>query len=156
MTAHPASGPAAAELHRARAGTLFGSLFLGGIECANHGTPEGHRMDVIAATQHDRFAADDYARCRSVGIRAVREAARWPIADRAGRIDVTEVRRLARLGREHGLTLIWDLFHYGYPDDLDPASDGFADAFHDRFRDFAAAVGRVVQAETDGPTWYTP
>jgi hypothetical protein len=90
------SGPAA----------LFGSLFLGGFECANHLTPEGHRMDVIAATQHDRFAADDYARCRSVGIRAVRDAARWPIVDRRGRIDVAEVRRLAREGREHGLTLI--------------------------------------------------
>src|SRR5256714_4999922 len=154
MTAHPASGPAAAELDRPRAGTLFGSLFLGGFECANHTTPDGHRMDVIASTQHDRFAGDDYARCRSVGIRAVREAARWPIADRAGHVDVSEIRRLARLGREHGLTLIWDLFHYGYPDDLDPASDGFADAFLDRFRDFATAVGRVVQAETDGPTWY--
>jgi quercetin dioxygenase-like cupin family protein len=140
----------------ARPGALFDSLFLGGFECANHLTLDGHRMDVIAATQHDRFAADDYARCRSVGIRAVREAARWPITDRRGRVDVSEVRRLARLGRDHGLTLIWDLLHYGYPDDLDPTAERFADDFVDRLRTFAAAVARVVQQESDGPAWYTP
>ena len=135
---------------------LFGSLFLGGFECANHLTLDGHRMDVIAATQHDRFAGDDYARCRSVGIRGVREAARWPIADRRGRVDLSEVRRLIRLGREHGLTLIWDLVHYGYPDDLDPATERFADDVVDRLQTFAAEVARVVRQESDGPGWYTP
>jgi quercetin dioxygenase-like cupin family protein len=142
--------------HGAGPERMFGSLFLGGFECANHLTPDGHRMDLIAATQHDRFAADDYARCRAVGIRAIREAARWPIADRRGRVDVSEVRRLARLGREHGLTQIWDLVHYGYPDDIDPSTDRFADDFVDRLQAFAATVARAVKAEGEGPVWYTP
>lgn len=147
---------AAGTLPSARPGALFGSLFLGGFECANHLTLDGHRMDVIAATQHDRLAAEDYVRCRSVGIRAVREAARWPIADRGRGVDTSEVRRLARLGREHGLTLIWDLFHYGYPDDLDPSAERFGDDLVDRFTTFAAAVARVVFEETGGGGWYTP
>jgi quercetin dioxygenase-like cupin family protein len=141
---------------RAPTDRTFGSLFLAGFECANHLTLDGHRMDVIASSQHDRLAAEDYGRCRAIGIRAVREAARWPIADRRGRIDLEPVRRLARLGREHGLTQIWDLFHYGYPDDLDPAGERFADQFLERFVAFARAVARAVRDEIDGPAWYTP
>jgi quercetin dioxygenase-like cupin family protein len=133
---------------------LFGSLFLGGFECSTHLTAEGHRLDVIAATQHDRLAREDYARCRAVGIRAVREAARWPIVDRGGTLDLAGVRRLARLGREAGLGQIWDLMHYGYPDDLDPfARPG---AFVARFAAFARAVAAAVRAETAGATYYTP
>jgi quercetin dioxygenase-like cupin family protein len=131
-------------------------MFLGGFECSTHRTPEGRQMDLIAATQHDRFAAEDYERCRSVGIRAVREAARWPIADTRGGRDLGEVRRLARLGREHGLIQIWDLFHYGYPIDLDPDADDFADRVVDRLLSFAAGVAAEVKRETDGPTWWTP
>ena len=137
-------------------GRLFPSFFLGGFECANHLTGAGLRHDAIAATQHDRLAAEDYERCRSVGIRAIREAARWPNADRRGRLDLTEIRRLARLTREHGVTPIWDLFHYGYPDDLDAADDRFADSFVERFAAFAGAVARAVCDESDGVHWYTP
>ena len=131
---------------------LFGSFFLGGFECSTHLTPEGRRLDVVAASRHDVQAAEDYALCRAVGIRAVREASRWPIVDRGGRLELAGVRELARLGREAGLTLIWDLMHYGYPDDLDP----YTPAFVERFCEYARAIARVVREETDGPTWYTP
>lgn len=86
-------------------------------------------MDLIAMTQHDAQASADYDLCRSVGIRAVREAVRWPFVDRGGALDLEGVRQLARLGREAGLTQIWDLMHYGYPDDLNPFSDDFLNRF---------------------------
>jgi quercetin dioxygenase-like cupin family protein len=130
---------------------LFGSFFLGGFECSTHLTTEG-RLDLIAITQHDTLAADDYALCRAAGLCAVREAVRWPICDQGGRLDLTQVRHLARLGRAAGLTQIWDLMHYGYPDDLDP----FAPEFAARLATLAGAVARVVREETDGPTYYTP
>lgn len=69
---------------------LFGSFFLGGFECSAHRTPEGHRMDLIAATQHDVQAREDYRLCRAAGIRAVREAARWPLLDREGKLEMEE------------------------------------------------------------------
>ncbi|MGH2351309.1 MAG: cupin domain-containing protein [Chloroflexota bacterium] len=131
---------------------LFPSFFIGGFECSTHVTVEGHRLDVVAATQHDVQAREDYALCRAAGIRAVREAARWPRIDRQGTLDLDEVRRLARLGREVGLTQVWDLMHYGYPDDLDP----FSEAFVERFATYARAVATVVREETAGPTYYTP
>lgn len=132
----------------------FGSLFLGGFECSTHLTAEGHRLDVVAATQHDSLAREDYALCRSVGIKAVREAARWPIADRAGTVDLADIRHLARLGRAAGLVQIWDLMHYGYPDDLDPLAD--PSAFAGRLAAFARGVATVVREESAGPTYYTP
>ncbi len=133
---------------------LFGSLFLGGFECSTHLTTEGHRLDIIAATQHDQQARDDYALCRSVGIRAVRESARWPILDQSGQVNLTLIRRLAQYGRQEGLTLIWDLMHYGYPADLDPF--GQPEEFIARFAAFAGAVARVVREETAGPIYFTP
>jgi mannose-6-phosphate isomerase-like protein (cupin superfamily) len=148
--AHPAGAGAAAP----RPG-LFPSFFLGGFECADHRTPEGHRLDVVAATQHDVLAREDYALCRAAGLRAVREAARWPVVDRGGALDLGGVRRLARLGREAGLVQVWDLLHYGYPDDLDPLAD--AAAFVARFAAYAGAVAAAVRAETgaDRPLYFT-
>jgi quercetin dioxygenase-like cupin family protein len=131
---------------------LFPSLFLGGFECSTHLTTEGHRLDLVAATQHDVQAREDYALCTSAGIRAVREAARWPILDRGGSIDLSPIRRLAGLGREVGLVQVWDLMHYGYPDDVDL----FAPEFVNRFASFARAVAAAVRSETDGPRFYTP
>ena len=130
----------------------FGSFFLGGFECSSHRTLEGHRLDLIAVTQHDTLAAEDYALCRALGLRAVREAAVWPVLDRAGVLDLAPVRRLARLGRAAGLLQIWDLMHYGYPDDLDP----FGPEFPRRFAAYARAVATVVRDETPGPHYYTP
>ena len=131
---------------------LFPSFFLGGFECSTHLTIEGHRLDVIAATQHDVQAREDYALCADAGVRAVRESARWPILDRGGTLDLDAVRQLASIGREAGLVQIWDLMHYGYPDELDL----FAPAFRDRFARFARAVADAVRAETDEPRFYTP
>jgi quercetin dioxygenase-like cupin family protein len=131
---------------------LFPSFFLGGFECSTHLTTEGHRLDLVAATQHDVQAHEDYALCSSVGIRAVREAARWPILDRGGTINLAPVRRLARLGREAGLVQVWDLMHYGYPDDVEL----FAPEFASRFASFARAVASVVRSETEEPRFYTP
>jgi len=131
---------------------LFPSFFLGGFECSTHLTTEGYRLDVVAATQHDVQAREDYALCGDVGIRAVREAARWPIFDRGGTLDLDPIRRLARLGREAGLVQVWDLMHYGYPDDVDL----FVPEFVERFASFARAVAVAVRSETDGPSFYTP
>ncbi|MBA2449371.1 MAG: cupin domain-containing protein [Chloroflexi bacterium] len=131
---------------------LFGSFFLGGFECSQQVTAEGRRLDLIVASQHDVQAAEDYARCREIGIRAVREAVRWPMVDRGGTLDLEELRRLVRLAREAEVVQIWDLMHYGYPDDLEP----FSAAFVDRFATYARAVASIVCDETGGPTYYTP
>lgn len=73
------------------------------------------------------------------------------MVDRGGRLDLRQLRALARLGRQTGLTQIWDLVHFGYPDDLDP----FTDAFVERLAVYARATAKVIREESDGPTYYT-
>jgi beta-glucosidase/6-phospho-beta-glucosidase/beta-galactosidase len=48
--------------------------------------------------------------------------------------------------------IMWDVLHYGWPDDLDIFSDDFVT----RFADFAAAFADVATRETDGPPWVVP
>ncbi len=133
-------------------GWPFGSFFLGGFECATHLATDGRRLDIVAASQHDVRAEEDYELCVRIGIKGVREAARWPIADRGGETDLDHVRELARIGRRTGVVQIWDLMHYGYPDEVDP----FSSSFERRLALFARDVASVVRDESAGPTYYSP
>lgn len=49
---------------------LFQSYVQGGFECSSHRLASGRRLDVLAATGHDRNAAADYAALRDVDPRA--------------------------------------------------------------------------------------
>lgn len=131
---------------------LFPSLFLAGFECATGWNAARQPIDQIAATQHDRFLREDYERLAAAGIRGVREGIRWPLVDRGGRYDFSSVEPFVRAGREFGLLQIWDLFHYGYPDDLDP----FGQAFVDRFAAYCAAVARYLDRRIDRVPFFTP
>jgi beta-glucosidase/6-phospho-beta-glucosidase/beta-galactosidase len=107
---------------------------------------------MIAVTQHDTQAAGDYARLGEFGIRTARDAVRWHLIERAGQFDFASLAPMAAAAREAGVQIIWDLCHYGWPDDLDL----FAPAFVDRFARFAAAVARFLAQETDATPFYAP
>jgi len=131
---------------------MFRSFFLAGFEGSTGYNVHGEWIDQIAATQHDRFADADYARLREVGILAARECVRWPLVDRRGRYDFASLRPFVRAARRHGIEVVWDLFHFGFPDDVDLFDDGMPA----RFAEYCHAVARYVAAETDGPFWFTP
>ena len=133
---------------------LFSSFFLGGFECSTHRRGgDGKRLDMIDATRHDRFAAQDYARLADLGIKTARDGIRWHRIERTpGRYDFASVIPQLRSARKAGVQVIWDLFHYGWPDDLDI----FAPEFVDRFAALARAFAAVLATETDGTPWITP
>lgn len=131
----------------------FSSFFMGGFECSTHRRDDGRRLDLIAATGHDRAALSDYRRMLGHGIRTVRDGVRWHLIETApGRYDWSSLLPMLRAARELGIQPIWDLCHYGWPDDIDI----WRPAFVDRFASFAAAVARVVRDETDGAPVYCP
>src|SRR5947209_15542050 len=135
---------------------MFQSFWMAGVECACHRRLGGRRLDLIAATGHDRFAAADYARARDLGMATVRDGVRWHRVEPApGRWDFSSLLPQVRAARETGVQVIWDLCHYGWPDDLDDL-DVFRPDFVDRFATYARAVARLIAAETDEPPWYTP
>ena len=131
---------------------MFSSFFFAGFEGATGYNQRGEWIDQIAATHHDRHADADYRRLRDVGIFAAREAIRWPLVDQRGQYDFSSVRPFVNASRKYGVDVIWDLFHYGFPDDLDI----FSDAFTDRFARYCAAAARFVCTHQDGPCYFTP
>ncbi|RPH56927.1 beta-glucosidase, partial [bacterium] len=90
------------------------SFWIAGFECSCHCRPDGRRLDLIAATGHDRFAAADYARARDVGMATVRDGIRWHLVERSpGRYDFSSLLPKVRAAREAGVQVLWDLCHYG-------------------------------------------
>jgi polysaccharide biosynthesis protein PelF len=132
---------------------LFRSFFLGGFECATHRLRSGRRLDLVAASRHDEHAAADYARCTALDIRTVREGVRWHRAEaRPWHYDFAAELPRVRAARDAGVQVVWDLFHYGWPDDLDI----FSPAFVRRFASFCRAFAHVVAGETDDVPFYAP
>jgi beta-glucosidase/6-phospho-beta-glucosidase/beta-galactosidase len=131
---------------------VFNSFFLGGFECATGYNRHREWIDQVTATRHDAQLDEDYRLLKSVGIAAAREGVRWPLIQTRFGYDFSTLDRLIHASRENGIELIYDLFHFGYPEGLDPFSDTFADYF----ADYCAAVARRVASQADGPCYFTP
>lgn len=137
----------------ARYERLFKSFFLGGFECSTHRLASGKRLDEIAFTQHDRFTREDYLRLHEQGIRSARDGLRWHLIEaNAGIYDFSSVVPLLRAAQETRTEIIWDLFHYGWPDWLDIFSPAFIDSFAKYAREFA----RLWREETDDVLFACP
>ena len=131
----------------------FQSFFLGGFECSSHRLPSGRRLDLIAATGHDRHVAEDYARLRERGISTAREGIRWHLIEpNPGHFDFSSVRPMHVAAREAGIQVIWDILHYGWPDDLDV----FGPHFVARFARLARAFAEFLAAEGCEAPWFVP
>lgn len=132
---------------------LFRSFFHGGFECSSHCLKDGRRLDQLAATRHDEFAAEDYARLRAHGIAVAREGIRWHLIERVrGWYDWKSALPMVRAARDAGMQVIWDLCHFGWPDNLDP----FGTEFVDRFARMARAFAQLVVEETGEPIYISP
>ncbi len=137
---------------------LFQSFFQGGFECSTHrlrgndGRP-GRRLDIIATTNHDRIAVDDYRHLSQLGIRTVRDGLRWHLIEAIpGKYDWASALPMIRAARKTKTQVIWDLLHYGWPDHIDIWSPEFPKCFSR----YASAVARVMRDESNDPPFYSP
>src|SRR5215212_6223435 len=131
---------------------LFRSFWMAGFESACHINRSGTRLDLICATQHDCHVDEDYAALLPWNIRAVREAMRWHLIDRGGTYDFSSVEPMLAAAERHGIDVLWNLCHYGWPDDVEL----MAPAFVDRFTRYCAAAARCVAEHTDRVPFYCP
>jgi beta-glucosidase/6-phospho-beta-glucosidase/beta-galactosidase len=116
-------------------------------------TRSNQRLDLLAATAHDRYTAADYQRLRAQGIHTARDGVRWHLIERrAGFYDFSSLLPMVRAARQTGIQVVWDLCHYGWPDNLDI----FSSAFVERFARFAAACARLLLAESDSAPLVVP
>lgn len=135
-----------------RAG-LFPTFFLSGFECSTFIWKDQGRRNLIAETGHDRHVFDDYAHLKSLGIGVAREGAPWPMIDLGGgRYDLARLDPFIEALNRNGVTPIWDLCHYGYPDHLDV----YSPAFVERFAAYARAVADYVIRRVHAPCFFTP
>jgi beta-glucosidase/6-phospho-beta-glucosidase/beta-galactosidase len=126
--------------------SLFQSFFMGGFECSTHRLKNGRRLDLIAATEHDRLAYMDYRTMGEFGMRTLRDGIRWHLIEpRPYQYDFSSVLPMVRAAREAGVEIIWDLFHYGWPDDIKI----FKPEFVERFGRMAKAFASVLRDETE-------
>ncbi|HKH29143.1 MAG TPA: glycosyl transferase family 1, partial [Sphingomicrobium sp.] len=133
--------------------SIFPTFFMGGFECSTFVWKDRERKDYVEATGHDRHLAADYAAAMDLGVGVVREAIRWPRVDLGGgRYDWSSVKAAQDAATECKITPIWDLCHYGFPDDCDP----FSDECRDRFVDYCRGAAELVTSTAEGPYFFTP
>ena len=133
--------------------SVFKSFFLGGFECSTHKRADGIRLDLVALTGHDVQAARDYALLAHHGLMAARDGVRWHLIERRrGAYAWGSLLPQLKAARAAGVQVIWDLFHYGWPNGVDPWSA----AMVERFAAFAGACAEQIAAHTDGAPWFCP
>ncbi|HLJ13649.1 MAG TPA: glycosyltransferase [Bryobacteraceae bacterium] len=132
---------------------IFSSFFQAGFECSTHKLKSGRRLDLIASTRHDRFLRQDYARLREVGIRTAREGLRWHlIENNPGHYDFSSVVPFLKAAHETGIQIVWDLFHFGWPDHLDIFDARWVTSFVDLALHFA----RLLKSEGSEQPFIAP
>ena len=103
---------------------------MGGFECSTHRDQRGRRLDLISSTRHDEFAEADYERLTQIGMGTARDGLRWHLIEKEpGVYDFSSAQAQVEAAKNTGIQVIWDYFHYGYPNDLDIFSPEFVERF---------------------------
>lgn len=135
-----------------RFGSPFRSFLIGGFEGSSH-VGHGRQLDVIAATGHDRLAEVDYGLLQEAGLLTARDALRWHLIEREpGRYDWSSWDPMVDAAERAGVSVIWDLVHYGVPAGLDIWSD----AFVERAAAFATAAAVRARERCPAPRMWAP
>jgi len=135
------------------AGRVFSSFLMAGYECAAQRRRDGRRLDLLTMTGHAQWAEKDYRQLGALGIGCARDGLRWHLIEsRAGHYDWSSFLPMLRAARDCNIQVVWDLCHYGYPDDLDI----WRPEFVERFARFAGAVARLMKDEGVRAPFYSP
>lgn len=111
---------------------------MGGFECADHINRSGERVNLLKETEHDLRVEEDYKLLVGLGINVVREGICWSAVEKGPYIfDFSEVMNRIRVAEKHGIQIIWDLCHFGYPDGIFPTHPLFTSRFMSLCRAFA-------------------
>lgn len=132
----------------------FRSFWMAGYECTDQQNAFGLRVDFLTLTGHLDRLEQDYADLGPFNIQTVREGIRWSqVEKRAYHYDWSVVSDMIDTGRAMGIQQIWDLCHFGYPDDLTPLHPMFARRFAALCRAF---VDFYRTKDPDGTLIVTP
>jgi len=109
---------------------LFNSFWMAGYECSDQLNCFGNRVDLLNETRHLENIEDDYKSILSFEIKTVREGIRWSkIETSPYQYDFSSVKNMLDVADQLGIQQIWDICHFGYPDDLTPLHPQFTNRF---------------------------
>ena len=127
----------------------FASFWMAGYECADHLNTYGNRVDFLNTTGHIDLIYEDYARLKDFNISTVREGIRWSyVEQRPYTYNFAVVQQMLKAARLCGIRQVWDLCHFGYPEDLSPLHPHFTKRFVALCRAFIQAYRSVNSSET--------
>ncbi|MBW4655915.1 MAG: glycosyltransferase family 4 protein [Kaiparowitsia implicata GSE-PSE-MK54-09C] len=133
--------------------SIFTSYWQGGFECSTHRLRNGRRLDIIQSSDHDQYTEADYRQLAGLGITTVRDGFRWHLIEAVpGVFDWFSIDPMLTAAKRTGTQVIWDLFHYGWPDDIDI----WRPEFVARFALFARAAAQRVRDASDEVPFYCP
>jgi hypothetical protein len=123
---------------------MFNSFIQGGFECSTQRLGSGRRLDLVESTGHQRYLTSDYLNLSQLGIATVREGARWNSIRRTnGSFDWSSLLPFLTAARRGNIEIIWDLVHFGWPDELDI----FSDKWIEEFSEYAFAFASLLRTE---------
>ncbi len=133
---------------------LFASFWMAGFECSSQVHYRGRgRLDYTAELGHDERCSADYLLLEQFGIRTIRDGIRWHLIERQpGTFDFSTVDPLLEAAQRRSLQVIWDVCHYGWPEDVDPLRPDFPD----RYARLARAFARYIRERSGGVPFYAP
>lgn len=108
----------------------FQSFWMAGYECSDKLNTHRERVDLMTLTDHTEQLDADYKLLQSFYISTVREGIRWSFVEFSPyQYNWTDVEKMMRCGIENNIQQIWDICHFGFPDNLSPLDADFTPRF---------------------------
>ena len=127
----------------------FHSFWMGGYECTDQLNAFGNRVDFLHITGHLERLDKDYEDLSLFNIKTVREGIRWSVVEKQPhQYDWSTVATMMEAAKKHDIQQIWDICHFGFPDDLTPLHPHFAGRFADVCRAFVRFYRTTFPTET--------
>lgn len=129
------------------------SFLMAGFECADHINRSGMRINLQKTTQHDIRVFEDYQLLKELNISVVREGICWSeIEIRPYVFDFSRLIPFYEAAKLYDIQIIWDLCHFGYPDDLIPTHPQFSRRFETLAKEFCLFHSK----HSSEPLWVIP
>ena len=127
----------------------FKSFWMAGYECTDQINAFGNRVDFLKVTGHLSKIDDDYKDLNILKIKTVREGIRWSVVEKVPyQYDFSMVKEMILAGKRNNIQQLWDICHFGFPDDLTPLHPMFARRFASVCRAFVKFY-REIDSEGD-------
>lgn len=122
---------------------------MAGYECTDKLNCFGNRVDFLKVTGHLEMLEEDYQHLSFFDIKTVREGIRWSQVEKQPyNYEWGDVRKIIDHSLENDIQVLWDICHFGFPDDLTPLHPMFAKRFSSLCRAFVKYYRSVDSIRT--------